>query len=118
MSDIEKRLQMAIARIEDMLMGDDAQAWKEAEKWLPYIKGDSSIPHVEDEIVYMCKVDFDHELGMAAGGTKTYASIEDLKESRPCVEGCGIVAVRVLYVKTIQEESDVGDVVTYPNKTT
>lgn len=39
---LEVRLQHAVDRIEDMLKGDDAQAFKEAEKWLPYIRGDDN----------------------------------------------------------------------------
>jgi hypothetical protein len=37
-SELRDGLEMAINRIEDMLQGDDGQAWKEAEKWLPRLK--------------------------------------------------------------------------------
>jgi len=35
---LEKALQEAVWRLEDMLEGDDGQAWKEAEKALPKIR--------------------------------------------------------------------------------
>ena len=61
---------------------------------------------VEDqhEELYMCKVDFECELGLAAGGNMVYSSVEDLKECRPCVKECGIVKVRVELVDVVQEE--------------
>ena len=58
----------------------------------------------EDEIYYMCKTDFEYNLGYAAGGNSVYASAEDLKRCRPCVESCGIVAVKIEYVYTVQDE--------------
>lgn len=54
---------------------------------------------------YMCKTDFDFELGIASDGIEVYSSIEDLKEWRPCVEGCGIVKVEVRLVEVIQPEN-------------
>ena len=60
----------------------------------------------EDEIYYMCKTDFEYELGCAAGGNSVYSSLEDLKECRPCVECCGIVAVKIEYVCTVEEGSE------------
>ena len=53
---------------------------------------------------YMCKIDFDNELGRAAGGLPVYSSIEDLKENHDCWESCGIVKVRVEYLSTIVEQ--------------
>lgn len=50
---------------------------------------------------YMCMIDFDHELGAAAGGVKVYSSVEDLKQSHKAWESCGIVEVQVRYVKEI-----------------
>lgn len=44
---------------------------------------------------YMCKTDFDWELGEASNGTQVYASVEELKAKRKCVENCGIVKVKV-----------------------
>jgi len=103
-NDLQKRLDMAVHRIEDMLMGDDAQAWKEAEKWLPYIRGEDVKVIPPDEIGYMCKVDFDHELYAAKGGCEVYPTVEELRELRPCVEECGIVAVHVKLIEVVQEE--------------
>ena len=54
----------------------------------------------------MCKTDFEYELGYAAGGNSVYSSLEDLKECRPCVECCGIVAVKIEYVCTVEEGSE------------
>lgn len=54
---------------------------------------------------YMCMIDFDCELDSAAGGTKVYASIDDLKEDHDCWKSCGIVEVEVKYVKTIEEQN-------------
>lgn len=68
------------------------------------------IADVVDKL-YMCSTDFDHELGNAAGGTKLFASIEDLKENSPCVScakheyPCGIYEVEVRLVQVIQESS-------------
>lgn len=60
---------------------------------------------ISDDVLYMCKTDYEFELGYAAGGNTLYPSIEDLKKCKPCVESCGIVAVRVEYVETIQNEN-------------
>ena len=56
-------------------------------------------------IGYMCKVDYELELGAASGGNVVYPSINDLKERRKCVEGCGIVKVAVSLVEVVQEEN-------------
>lgn len=57
----------------------------------------------DDEVYYMCKTDFEFELGYAAGGNPVYSSIEDLKYCRPCAESCGIVAVKIEYAYTVEE---------------
>lgn len=44
---------------------------------------------------YMCKVDWEYELGEACGGTKIYPDLEDIKENCKCVKGCGIVKVKI-----------------------
>lgn len=54
---------------------------------------------------YMCKTDFEYELGFASGGNRVFSSIEDLKEYLPCWEDCSIVEVEVNYVKTVVEEN-------------
>lgn len=58
----------------------------------------------DSRIGYMCKVDFMWELGEAMGGNEIYASIEDLKENRPCVEECGIVKVEINLLEDIKSE--------------
>ena len=58
-----------------------------------------------DETGFMCQIDFEDELYRAAGGNKVYASIEDLKENHTCWESCGIVEVRVEYVRTVVEQN-------------
>ena len=58
----------------------------------------------ESAYVFMCKTDFDYELGLAEGGVQVYFSIEDLKRCRPCVEDCGIVKVEVRLLEVIQPE--------------
>ena len=56
--------------------------------------------------LYMCKVDFDYELGEAAGGNRIFSSLEDAKENLKCWKGCGIVEVKVTYVRTVVEGRD------------
>lgn len=58
---------------------------------------------------YMCKVDFDYELGCASGGNIVYPSEKNLREHRKCVNECGIVEVRVQFVRVIQEGREYGD---------
>jgi hypothetical protein len=52
---------------------------------------------------YMCKIDYDHELGHACGGTSVYSSLEDLKEHHDCWEECGIVEVKITLKEVILE---------------
>lgn len=47
---------------------------------------------------FMCKIDWDHELGEASGGTRVYASITDLKREHEMWAECGIVEVVVMFV--------------------
>jgi len=65
-----------------------------------------SRPVVTD--LFMCKVDFECELGMAAGGNVVYGSVEELRERRKCVDACGIVEVECREVRVVQE-SNYGD---------
>lgn len=46
--------------------------------------------------LYMCMIDWQHELGEAAGGTLVYASLNDLKKHHTCWEECGVVKVKVV----------------------
>jgi hypothetical protein len=63
---------------------------------------------MENEL-YMCRTDFEYELGCAAGGNKVYANIDDLKSSRPCVSSCGIVAVKVELVRIVEPGTGMED---------
>jgi len=51
---------------------------------------------------WMCKTDFDCELGQASGGATVHPSLEDLKDRRKCVYHCGTQQVRVLSEKDFQ----------------
>lgn len=48
---------------------------------------------------YMCKTDFDFELGSYRGGVEVYESIQDLARCRRCVTECGIVEVEIRVVR-------------------
>jgi hypothetical protein len=50
---------------------------------------------------YMCGVDWECELGMAAGGNRIYGSEEDLRESTNCWKGCGIVEVKIHFSRVV-----------------
>lgn len=54
-------------------------------------------------VVYMDKVDFDHEIGAALGGNRVYPSIKDLEKNQPCTKQCGIVEVEVRLKRVIRE---------------
>jgi len=59
------------------------------------------------KIGYMCKTDYEHELGSAVGGVIVYSSIEDLKEHKKCWQDCGIVEVLVeLNLQVTKEKED------------
>lgn len=51
---------------------------------------------------YMCRVDFEDELGYAAGGVRVHPSIKDIKHNRKCVGGCGIVEVEVRFRRIVE----------------
>jgi hypothetical protein len=55
--------------------------------------------------LFMCGVDYQHHLENDAYGTKLYPSIEDIRAQRKCVESCGIVAVRVQFVRWVREQN-------------
>lgn len=46
-------------------------------------------------IGYMCRTEYDYELGYADGGSLIYNSIDDLKKCRSCLDECGIVEVQI-----------------------
>lgn len=53
---------------------------------------------------YMCKTDWDWELGEAPGGVEIYIDIDDLRKHRSCVDSCGIVKVKVQLEEIVQSE--------------
>jgi len=69
----------------------------------------------DDRVVtgYMCKVDWDHELGEALGGNTVYPSQADLISNKKCTDECGIVEVEIRLKRVIQES----DFSIKPNKT-
>lgn len=52
---------------------------------------------------FMCKVDFDLELGAAVGGNSVYGSAEDARKHRQCIDECGLVEVEVRLKQVVQE---------------
>ena len=85
-------------------MGQEHDAFDEA-VWLRPVTGAA---FSEDGTAegYMCKTDFECELGAAKGGNVVYPSEQDLRESKPCVDSCGIVKVKVVAVEIIQESEE------------
>ena len=61
---------------------------------------------IDERVVkgFMCGVDWQHELGAAAGGNRIFATVEDLKRCYPCVEECGIVEVGVRLKRWVLEQ--------------
>lgn len=55
--------------------------------------------------VFMCKVDFENELGAAMGGVTIYPSIEDARKNRKCIDACGLVEVEVRLKRVVIEEN-------------
>jgi hypothetical protein len=43
--------------------------------------------------LFLCGVDWQHELGEASGGTRFYGSLADIERHRGCVTECGVVKV-------------------------
>ena len=50
--------------------------------------------------LYMDATDYEHELGECT--VALYASVADLKASRVCAAECGIVAVRVVFLRMVE----------------
>lgn len=45
--------------------------------------------------IYICGVDWQHELGEVTDFTPAYSTIKDLKRQRDCWKNCGIVRLKV-----------------------
>lgn len=54
---------------------------------------------------FMCKVDFDHELGNALGGNRVFADEADCEKDRECVDTCGMVEVEVRLKRVVKEDN-------------
>lgn len=52
---------------------------------------------------YICKIDWDYELGEALGGCTIYPSVKDLKANHDF--NCGIVKVRIELEEVIEERN-------------
>ena len=59
-----------------------------------------------DRFGYICKIDWDWELGEALGGSKIYPNIDDLKENHLCWKDCGIVKVKVSFEEVIDDKEE------------
>ena len=55
---------------------------------------------------YMCKTDWDYELGNAEDGNHVYPSIEALKKHHTCWEECGIVEVEVRLKRVVVDSME------------
>jgi len=55
---------------------------------------------------YMCRTDFNFEAGCALGGVTIYPTVEDLKKNRWCIDDCGYVKVKIVYVETPDAGND------------
>lgn len=56
------------------------------------------------ETVYMCGVDWQHEIGCAMGGNRFYPSVKDAEENCKCVKSCGLVEVEVRFKRWVIEQ--------------
>ena len=54
---------------------------------------------------YMCKTDWEFELGNHSNFVEMYASVEDIKRDRSCWDECGVVKVRVSLVEEVIPEN-------------
>ncbi len=52
-------------------------------------------PKKESKIVYLDYIDWQYEVGEAAGGNTVYGSEADLIKNSPCVSSCGIVRCKI-----------------------
>lgn len=50
---------------------------------------------------FMCKIDFDHELGAASSGSTVYPSLRALRREHTMADACGIVEVEVTLVRVV-----------------
>lgn len=58
----------------------------------------------ESKTVYICKTDWDWEVGEASdleGKMPMYSDLEKLKKERPCWDSCGVLQLKVTEVKKV-----------------
>lgn len=55
---------------------------------------------------FMCRTDWECEIGMASGGNVIYPSVSNIKDVRRCVTGCGIVEVEVRFRRIVENGTD------------
>jgi hypothetical protein len=67
--------------------------------WSLWAEKDGSV------IGYMCRTDFEYELGAASGGNAVYPSMADIKARRSCAAACGIVEVEVRFRRLVEPGS-------------
>lgn len=77
-----------------------------AEMGAPVVPAGECLAEGKSVLGFMCRTDFDHELGEAADGVRVYPSAATLREHRPCVTECGMVRVRVVLDAVIDEGKD------------
>ena len=57
-----------------------------------------------DSVVgFMCRIDFECELGSASGGNSVFPSVSDLRRCHQMADECGIVMVEVRAVEIVVE---------------
>jgi len=57
-------------------------------------------------IGYMCRTDFEYELGNASGGNHIWPSVEDMRANCKCADSCGIVEVEVHFKRLVHPGTD------------
>ncbi len=55
--------------------------------------------------IYICGVDWQHEIGAAAGKMDYYNSVEELKRHKKCWKECGIVKLKVSLDSWVEEQN-------------
>lgn len=55
---------------------------------------------------YMCRTDWECELGMASGGNVIFPSVDNIKKHLRCASSCGIVEVEVRFRRIVEAGTD------------
>ena len=59
----------------------------------------------KEKYVYLCGVDWQHEIDEVPHGTRVYGTIKDLKERNNCWRQCGIVRLKVTVDEWVEEQN-------------